>query len=148
MDQMSWLGLLVGAVLVKTFSYLSSRDRSHRDHSYHNSSHRDWLNSLFLASPSAPCAKLTVEEFFRLQRIPQDRAPGDCPICQVDFALRSSVDEKDVAQGSGTVESIIELVCTHCFHEDCLVKWVTGSSSTCPTCRKDIVVPEADIEKK
>ncbi len=127
-----------------------SSDHSHNNHSRHDSAlaHHDLLNSLFLASPSAPCAKLTMDEFSRLARIPQDRAVGACPICQVDFALRTPIDEKGVGQGSGVAESIIELVCTHCFHGSCLMKWVTESSSTCPTCRKDIVVPKTDIEKK
>lgn len=33
---------------------------------------------------------------------------------------------------------IMELPCTHCFHEDCVTQWIQENNS-CPNCKKKIV---------
>lgn len=43
-----------------------------------------------------------------------------CPICLESFA---------------TSDTLVEMPCQHCFHEDCLKKWLS-SDNTCPVCRQ------------
>lgn len=47
----------------------------------------------------------------------------DCPVCKDEF----NVDEE-----------VLSLPCTHCFHKDCVARWLKVSG-TCPVCRYSLV---------
>ena len=50
------------------------------------------------------------------------RAGDTCTVCHDDYE-------------EGT--TVVELPCTHCFHEDCIMPWLE-THNTCPVCRKEL----------
>jgi hypothetical protein len=53
---------------------------------------------------------------------------GCCPICN-----------EELCQHENTHESVLRLVCSHVFHQDCLLPWL-GTHNTCPICRASITM--------
>ena len=47
----------------------------------------------------------------------------NCVICLLDF------EDND---------EITLLKCSHCFHKNCIFKWLKNNSNQCPICRKEI----------
>lgn len=55
----------------------------------------------------------------------------ECPICLIEL---TSKDEK-------------KLLCGHCFHETCLMKWEKQGKNTCPICRRCFIACTGNIYK-
>lgn len=75
---------------------------------------------------------LNEEEYNKLKRyICEEDKDDSCVICQCDF-------EKE--------DEVTVLPCEHEFHNDCIKKWLTQDSCSCPCCRQDIeCTSEANI---
>lgn len=75
-----------------------------------------------------------------LERVQQEMEKDEfdqtmCPICLEDFP--------DV----GKVEDMRRLECKHCFHAECVDKWLKENES-CPLCRAEVDVQLTDDDKK
>ena len=53
----------------------------------------------------------------------------DCSVCQEDFK---------------NGEYLVKMPCEHCFHKDCVTKWLSMHNS-CPVCRKALNEPEPTV---
>lgn len=56
-----------------------------------------------------------------------------CPICREQY-----INEAD--------KRIIQVVCDHIFHKDCILEW-TKNNSSCPNCRSPLNLSERKIQK-
>jgi hypothetical protein len=56
-----------------------------------------------------------------------DNNINDCLICLADFC------EED---------QLKKLKCNHCFHKECIEKWICHQSNKCPICRTEIAKGE------
>ena len=70
-------------------------------------------------------------DLIRLDEESHHHSPEMCSICLDEY----SPDEM-----------VAELPCGHIFHSDCISKWLTERSSTCPLCKTDLM-PEEDDEE-
>lgn len=55
-----------------------------------------------------------------------------CAICQSEFEVN---------------EDLVQLPCQHCYHKDCCMPWIQ-KHNTCPICRFEMEVEDADKEKQ
>lgn len=35
-------------------------------------------------------------------------------------------------------DTLIQLPCSHCYHEDCISQWLSGYSKRCPVCKAEV----------
>lgn len=72
----------------------------------------------------------TASDLMRMDEESHQHSPEMCSICLDEYCPD---------------DMVAELPCGHIFHCDCIAKWLTERSSTCPLCKTDLM-PEEDDE--
>ena len=83
------------------------------------------------------------------------QSKADCCVCQEFFkdyeettvVIKDSKDENLSTNEAVKQPKVIEMPCTHLFHEECLIPWLEKHNS-CPTCRFELPTEDPDYEQR
>ncbi|TNV80317.1 hypothetical protein FGO68_gene366 [Halteria grandinella] len=87
-----------------------------------------------------PASKSAIEALQKLPFSSFADSKTECCVCQELF--------KDyVIQEGDTKAEVLQMPCTHQFHQECLIPWLE-KHNTCPSCRHELPTDDAEYEQR